>query len=89
MWDSVREFFSIYSASGDFLRIGCKSDKITTLKFLRQFIILNTEIDLKFNINYGYGTIMLIIPQSCIDNEKLISIMALLYWQVCLVPKDS
>lgn len=86
MWDLMNTYFTIY-VSGDYLRITCKSE-VHVLKFLTLFMMLNSEIDLEFNINYERNANMVILPKEGINNAKLISLMDLLYWQVCPMPRN-
>lgn len=79
-WYLIEENF-ILRTGGDLFIIQYNNEKNTTLKFLRYFLVFINENNLQFRITYEFGTTKIIIFTEFIDENILLEIMSLIFWE--------
>jgi hypothetical protein len=83
MWNLINKEF-IFDTGFNAFKIECNKDNESNLKFLRGFIILNSDIDLKFNISNKEEKVSILIFKKFLNNYNLTEIMKLIYDTTCL-----
>lgn len=88
---TIKEYFDIsrylieenfiLRTGGDLFIIQYDNEKNTTLKFLRYFLVFINENNLQFRITYEFGTTKIIIFTEFIDENILLEIMSLIFWE--------
>lgn len=88
MWNLMNKEFNI-DTSYELFQIEFMKDNTSNLEFLRSFIILNSRIDLEFNISHIEQKANISILKKFLNKKKLTAIMDFMYQNISEYPLEK